>query len=41
MKGYSMMEVVPNDTADKVFIKDEYQKWEYIKPYLLEIFDKV
>ena len=37
MKGYVMMEIVPRDTADKIFAKEEYQKWEYIKPYILDL----
>ena len=32
------MEIIPNDTADKIFEQEEYQKMEYIKPYLLSIF---
>jgi serine/threonine protein kinase len=36
-KAYLMMEVVPQDTADKAFAKPEYQKWEYQKPFITEI----
>ena len=32
------MELIPNETAEKIFSKEEYQKMEYIKPYLLSIF---
>jgi serine/threonine protein kinase len=36
-KGYLMMEVFPQNTATKVFSISEYQKWEYQKPYLLDV----
>ena len=40
-KGYLMMEIIPSETAEKIFSQEEYQKMEYIKPYLLSIFEKV
>jgi len=36
-KGYLMMEVLPQNTGTAVFKKPEYQKWEYQKPYLLDV----
>ena len=30
-----MMEVIPKETADTIFKQEEYQKVEFIKPYLL------
>jgi hypothetical protein len=36
-KAYLIMEVVPQDTADKAFAKPDYQKWEYQKPFIIEI----
>ena len=36
-----MMEMVPFDTADKVFNKPKYQEIEYIKPYLIDVFQKI
>ncbi|WP_342267925.1 pentapeptide repeat-containing protein [Candidatus Tisiphia endosymbiont of Empis tessellata] len=39
-KGYLMMEVLPQNTATKVFANPNYQKWEYQKPYLLDVFQK-
>jgi serine/threonine protein kinase len=36
-KAYLVMEIVPQDTADKAFAKPEYQKWEYQKPFIIEI----
>jgi len=38
-KGYLMMEVFPQNTATKVFANEKYQKWEYQKPYLLDVFN--
>ncbi len=35
------MELIPHETAEKIFSKEEYQKMEYIKPYLLSFFKKV
>jgi hypothetical protein len=37
-KGYLMMEVLPQNTGTKIFADERYQKWEYQKPYLLDIF---
>ncbi|WP_342269666.1 WD40 domain-containing protein [Rickettsia endosymbiont of Orchestes rusci] len=39
-KGYVMMEILPQNTATKVFANSVYQKWEYQKPYLLDVFSK-
>ncbi|WP_375330738.1 NACHT and WD40 repeat domain-containing protein [Candidatus Tisiphia endosymbiont of Oplodontha viridula] len=39
-KGYLMMEILPQNTATKMFANPNYQKWEYQKPYLLDVFDK-
>ena len=38
LKGYLMMEVVPQNTGGRIFQLPEYQKWEYQKPYLLDVF---
>ncbi len=35
------METIPNETGDKIFSQEKYQKIEYIKTYLLSIFEKV
>ena len=40
-KGYLMMEVLPQNTGEKVFGESKFQKWEFQKPYLLDIFQKV
>ena len=34
------MEVIPQNTANKVFSDPQYQTWEYQKPYLLELGEK-
>ena len=39
MKGYLMMEVLPQNTGGRIFQLPEYQKWEYQKPYLLDVFN--
>jgi serine/threonine protein kinase len=39
-KGYLIMEMLPQNTATKVFATLVYQKWEYQKPYLLDVFQK-
>jgi hypothetical protein len=36
-KGYLFMELVPQNTANKVLFRPEYQKWEYQKPYILRV----
>lgn len=42
LKGYIMMEIIPQNTGLSVFRKQEgYQKWEYQKPYLLDILGSV
>ena len=38
LKGYLMMEVLPQNTGGRIFQLPEYQKWEYQKPYLLDVF---
>ena len=38
-KGYLMMEMLPQNTATKIFEEAKYQKWEYQKPYLLDVFN--
>ena len=38
LKGYLMMEVLPRNTGGRIFQLPEYQKWEYQKPYLLDVF---
>ncbi len=40
-KGYLFMEVLPQNTATKIFAQKEFQKWEYQKPYLLDILNGV
>ena len=35
------MQIIPDETADKIFSQEEYQQMKYIKPYLLGIFEKV
>ena len=37
-KGYLMIELMPNNDGQKVFTKQENQKWEHQKKYLLDIF---
>ena len=37
-KGYLMMEMLPQNTATRIFEDTKYQKWIYQKPYLLEVF---
>jgi hypothetical protein len=34
------MEVIPQNTANKVFEEQQYQTWDYQKPYLLELGEK-
>lgn len=36
-KGYLMMEILPQYTAKKIFTQNQYQKWEYQKPYLIDV----
>ena len=39
-KGYVFMEIVPQNTADKVFSDDRYQKWEeYQKSYAISVIE--
>jgi serine/threonine protein kinase len=38
MKGYLMMDVLPQNTGTKIFADAKYQKWEYQKPYILDVF---
>ena len=40
-KGYLMMEVLPQNTGGNIFKLPEYQKWEYQKPYLMDIFEGI
>ena len=35
-KAYLVMEIVPQDTADRAFAKSDYQKWEYQKPFIMD-----
>ena len=39
LKGYLMMEVLPQNTGTKIFKIPDYQKWEYQKPYLIDVFE--
>jgi len=36
-KGYLMMDLLPQNTATKIFAEPKYQKWEYQKPYLIDV----
>ena len=38
-KGYMFMEIVPEKSADKIFEKEEYQKWVYQKPYSIQVLE--
>lgn len=41
LKGYLMMQIVPQNTGTKMFKNPECQKWEHQKPYLLDILSSV
>jgi hypothetical protein len=36
-KAYLVMEIVPQETADKVVAKEEYQIWDYQKPFIMDV----
>ena len=38
LKAYLMMEIMPQNTGGQILKLAEYQKWEYQKPYLLDVF---
>ncbi|MGF1926028.1 MAG: hypothetical protein ACQUHE_17770, partial [Bacteroidia bacterium] len=40
-KGYLMMEMFPQNTATRIFAQEKYQKWEYQKPYLLNVMENI
>jgi serine/threonine protein kinase len=40
-KGYVFMELFPQNTGEKIFQQKDYQRWEFQKPYLIQLFEKV
>ena len=38
-KGYTMMEIVPQNSAAAIFADAKYQLWKYQKPYLIDVLE--